>query len=642
MSSQDNDTAVFTDDQIKYLNDRLREQKKDLTDGRWWYFAMRLTSHMLVTLIPITILALLLTPVGDILGIRLDWFGPPSPSGSGDAELQPGKVAQSMRDMLTVIVPLFLGVAIWLVTVVAERRLKEYDATLDRFRDSNTKAFDDFRKEIREAEDRIGKRVEELVISKVVDRTQKSLTNLINKTRQAFSEETKESLKKLQQINNNIEARFGNLFDATTQLKGEGPLYSLGTVKDKARELFSIGQNADAINLVRQMLKAFESGRDDRSMRRPTGTLDDWFNLSAELGRRDQEYLALQVCFAGLEQQSGLPMPEGFAEWPDSLSPNYDLLAHAIKYAAEINAPELSSLLTLSGYDAETRRGREDWNWRSYTFVIDGLVSAGRTDEAIELAQAYLAAAGNNPDQQKVVTNLAGILSDCGRRAEASAILVKWLQDHPTLPAAQVVTRLIDLELGVAPSSRIVEWVNRGIRDLAEEQPTAGLGNLVYSRALAYDWQAHDAASRADQRAVATCARAALADYRLALQVGVNSALHTHIERRATLLRTLLGADGADDGTDGDTDDLSTSVKSTIQRILSVLATKDPNEACGLAASLLDRLPAFARGKVMEVLAHVAADEDFPPPLRSNIHRFIEQYGSKPETADRQPETVDS
>lgn len=636
--------SPFTKKQLNYLdehlNERLREQKKDLIGGRQQYFRMRLASHILVTGIPIAILALLLTPIGDLLGIRLGWFSaPPGSSVAAGAAIQPKAVLESMRDLLTVIVPLFLGIAIWLVTIVAERRLKEYDMTLDKFRDSSGKAYDDFRKEIREAEDRIGKRVEDLVLAKVIENTKNSISELIDNTKKSFQTDTEDSRKQLNEMRDAIEERYGRLVDTASYV---GHLTSISSVNSKLTELFDAGKNGDAFNLTLQLLDAFTRGRNDPTVHRPSGTLNDWFNLSAKLGQKDQEALALRVCLAGLEQQSGVPMPERIADWPSSLPPNYDLLAHAIKYAAEISAPELADLLDLSGYNAQTRQGRQDWTWRSYTFVMDGLERVGRADEAIVLAQAYLAQASIDPDQQKVVSNLAGIMSARGERVAAAQVLKDWLSAHPDLPAAQVVTHLIDWELGVAPPAQIIDWANRGIRDLAEKQPSANLGNLVYSRALAQDWQAYAAAARADRPTVTALAHAALNDYRLARQTEVNSSLYGQIDQRCKMLRALLVRFGDaepdsavtrqddSDVPDEGAHDLANTANSTLHQMMKILNIQQPDDTTYEAIrNLLNKLPVVARSAIKDYLLKAAGDEDYPGTLRANLRWFLDRYGKE-------------
>lgn len=347
----------------------------------------------------------------------------------------------------------------------------------------------------------------------------------------------------------------------------------------------------------------------------------------------------MRVCFAGLEQQSGLAFPERIADWPPHRPPNLDLLAHAVKYAAEINAPELESLLDLTGYDAKERKGRSDWPWRAFLFIMDGLASVGRADEAIDLAYGYLAKARGNPDQQKVVSNLAGIMSARGERTAAVKVLKDWLRTHPNLPAAQVVARLIDWEQGSETPEQIIDWANRGIRDLAEEQPSVNLGTLVYSRALAQDWHAHTAAAQSDGSVVAALARAALTDYKLARETNVSQSLYGQIDLRCKLLRALLvrygsnqsdiAATGLDEGNvqDEDGGDLVSSANSAFQQVIRMLSFREPDAATyGATRKLLDELPEIARSAVRAHLLRVAEDSDCPEMLRDKLRWFLERY----------------
>lgn len=80
-------------------------------------------------------------------------------------------------------------------------------------------------------------------------------------------------------------------------------LASVGRVHEDVSRMFASGQRDEAVLLVRDMLHQF---RTQTGTLRPAGDpKGDWFNLSAVLGRNDEEGLALEVCLAGLEQQNG-------------------------------------------------------------------------------------------------------------------------------------------------------------------------------------------------------------------------------------------------------------------------------------------------------------------------------------------------
>lgn len=624
-------TTEFTRQQIEYLNARLREQKDELHQGHRLYFWLRIFGHILITLIPIAILALLLTPIGDTLGIRLGWFTLP-PEAYKATTVQPKAILESMRDMLTVIVPLFLGIAIWLVTIVAERRLKTYDDTLSIFRDNNSKSFDDFRKEIRESEARIESKVETIVLAKVSKEAEAAIQQNVAESRSSFQMQTEASANSLMSISKELEIRFGKLVDTTRYVPDIGPLTSISLAHKKVSELFAADRQADAVVLTKALLQAFDEARDNTALQRPSGSLTHWFNLSSVLGKLGQEALALRVCLAGLEQQSGLPMPYRIADWPHSLLPDRDLLAHAIKYAATINAQELEALLRLSGYSSQFD-GRADWNWRSYVFIMDGLDAAGRKEEAIKLANSYLDRSRGDADQQKILANLAQIMETQGKRDEAITLLNEWLTQNPNLPAAQVVSRLIDWELGVTAPENIIDWANRGIRDLAEEQPSAALGNLVYNRALSQDWLAHEAAKKPDCPSVKRFARAALVDYQLARDTGVDQGLHRHIDQRGKMLKALLSLCG-DSGskTEGDaspveTDDSAESVKRVLAELMAILSASEPNdETYESAIALLNKLSVDIQPVALMLLSKFANDESAPVPLREKLRWFLDRH----------------
>lgn len=532
----------------------LEEAEANRAKGlRRHYGLFRVLGNLLVVLIPITVLLILFTPFGDWLGVRDDWFVIATDKAQAPLSVQRDAIRESTRNMLTVIVPMFLGITVWLVTVVAERRLKTYDETLDKFskesreRDAryDTK-MDQFRDEITDSEDRIQGRVSSSILATM----KQDLDGLVEQSLEDVREKTIAATVKVTDYSKRLEERFGPVVNAVVYDQSGHSLTSVGETHNRVTALHEEGKNAEAALLTQEVLLAFVRGRKDPSVVRPSGQLNDWFNLSAQLGRKDQEGLALRVCLAGLEQQSGVPLPEEISRWPAGVPANVDLLAHAIKYASSVNDGCLEGLLKLSGYDPVRASGTAMWNWRSYLFTMEALEAMGRADEAIALGKTYLAQSADDVDQQKVLSNLGGIMWSTGRRREATALLVQWLDDNPNLPSAQVLMRLIEWKLGAVDAETIVGWVDRGIRDLAEEQASANHGSLFFFRALGYDRMAHDAVAAGRSDEAIGAARRALDDYRLAKDVGVIGGYLQQIATRYTILTALLKQLGDGDAVD--------------------------------------------------------------------------------------------
>ncbi|MGX0904689.1 putative Holliday junction resolvase-like endonuclease [Roseovarius sp. MBR-79] len=78
---------------------------------------------------------LVFTGLGDLWGIQAGWVAATGEAEVGGAvSVNRDAVLESTRNMITVMGPIFIGLAIWMVTVVAERRLKTYDEALENMR----------------------------------------------------------------------------------------------------------------------------------------------------------------------------------------------------------------------------------------------------------------------------------------------------------------------------------------------------------------------------------------------------------------------------------------------------------------------------------------------------------------------------
>jgi len=334
------------------------------TDGRRWTARALWTGFaLIVTGLNLALFLLMFTDIGSTW-VQKGWFVANSAAGS-TVKVDTSAIEAATRNVIAVMGPLFTGLVLWLVTIVAERRLKAYDEAIEKLTEKLEKKFDDFKsateddikdfkKLVSESSDRLKKDntdsfttfregvekdseklkaetnatftafrndVEKFMekakaeieknleretgarVSAEIDSQKSRLDDAI----QSYKSELQESVSKSNTLAETLNDRFGAIADNAGYAKTKrGPLSSVGRVHKEVSELFAEGKRDEAVLMVRDMLEQFRS---QTGTLRPAGDLkDDWFNLSAVLGRNDEEGLALEVCLAGLEQQNGAPV----------------------------------------------------------------------------------------------------------------------------------------------------------------------------------------------------------------------------------------------------------------------------------------------------------------------------------------------
>lgn len=358
-----------------------------------------------------------------------------------------------------------------------------------------------------------------------------------------------------------------------------------------------------------------------------TGTSEDWFNLSAQLGQADQEGLALEACLHGMAQQIGRPFinADGSFDWPKGVQPEKDLLAHALQFAAATGSPYLAGLVALSGYDAATSTGQPGWwGWRNYQFTMSALVAVGRPDEAVRLGQRYLS---NGGDDERILVGLARIMDGLGQRREAEETVQRFLDDHPNVTTAQAVTLLLDWDDGTNPENTI-GLADRGLKSLALDQATASTSNLYLMRGLANDRAAHDPARNDRCRHITE----ALKDYSTASQLGIRDVRANAMRERRVVLERLAADLGCKDSVPpaapGLTEDAAEANKAhgLLSRLAAALSTGSKNEDLVLTArQILDQADGALRRNLVRTLRRVAKDDDVDADTRGNAAFVLDQ-----------------
>ncbi len=456
------------------------------------------------------------------------------------------------------------------------------------------------------------------------------------KSVEGIRDKLNEGISAVEEVKSEIEERFGHIAAYARGVADFGPITSVGAVHTRVTRLFREKKRREAVLLARELLDLF--GRDD-AQSRPAGNLNGWFNLSAELGMNDEELLALEVTLAGLAQQNHAPVfKNGKANWQDrSVPPDQDLLAHAVMYAREINDPRLADILTLGGYDKDDSTGRATWGWRNYSFTMQALAGLGRIDEALALGEAFVKEREPDIDSHKVVAAHATILRKVGREKDAIKLLKDWLKKHPDLPAAHVLTDLIGWQEGRIPDAQIIDLATRGIRDLAEEQPSSSLSNYYYRRALAHDRLAHAAAGKADTATACKHVEHALRDYAMAQTTAARSSSMASLltaPDRVKVLRDLAnrlgcklpddlsdGPGGGSEGGAGGSASPEDAVKDLLIRILPVIAEESlpAAERAAQVGKILSEAEETPRSLALAFLQAQTEDEDTPAELRKAL-----------------------
>ena len=97
--------------------------------GHWLMWGGLFLNAILLLLL----FALYFTPVGEWAGFQARWLQSVDPI-RGSNTPENAAVLAATRNLITVLGPIFIGLAVWMVTVVAERRLKHYDETQEKLR----------------------------------------------------------------------------------------------------------------------------------------------------------------------------------------------------------------------------------------------------------------------------------------------------------------------------------------------------------------------------------------------------------------------------------------------------------------------------------------------------------------------------
>lgn len=667
----------------KLIEEELEKQRKEVEHSRrravTTYDALRTVIFTVQTGFILALWALLLTPFGQYVGFQNDWFYVASQSiaqqkaTTGDPTVvvgNPDEIIAATRNLISVLGPILIALFVWVVAFMAERRLKNYDETIERIRSEQraeqlrmlaeqektresiqrevkeiSKAKEEIPVSIRNAEETIERRLRESlkvdIRNAITEETDRSVQEAISTGLRNLNEKVNDAVSGFNQRSDQLEKRFGRIADTVHYSVSNGVLTSVGKVHEEVSKLFSSSRAAEAVTLTLELIeqalpwRAEPNWSKSQSKRRPVGALDDWFNLSAVLGRHDEEGLALEVCMAGLAQQVQRPLYLGDVwNWPEKTLPNKDLIAHALQYASVTGHSSLKDLLKISGFDSKKTTPEKAWNWRNYSFTMEALVSDNQTSKAIELGKKYLSSGGTD---ERIVVKLAEIQRHGGDAEEAKKTLLEWLDGSGDRPSPQVITWLLDRSPTEVSAEKVIEWSSRGIRDLAMEQPTASLSNLYFKRALAYDRLAFtvslDLSQISDQNTkgdsiekLRSYINSALKDFSTTKQLGMSGVRLQSLDQRESALRRLANDFGlllAEESKGGGNS--VPTIKSVTESILAQLEMSgESQEAFDQCEQELSRLPIKSQQLVVSFLSKLRHRQSLPESLRITLGAFLD------------------
>ncbi|MBF0157193.1 MAG: tetratricopeptide repeat protein [Magnetococcales bacterium] len=349
-----------------------------------------------------------------------------------------------------VAVTIFLALVGWL----GLKRTELYDSEMSRMREEMDRRGTEIRESAKE-------RIEGIAgtyMAKQFDRRKKDVVDELNRLAGEIKDLSIAAKIDIDERINEVDGRLqrfgwlGKLDLGIASSLEEGRITSAGMSHEVVARLFAERKVPQAIAAVRQVLS-------DSNV---VGSPDDWFNLSAELGRQDQEALALQACERGLEFHPR----------------NVDLLSHAVQFASKVGDFDKAR----GFYNSLMQIGCGEWNWRAFVFVGDYLEAIGEIDKAFEININFRE---RIPSDERAYSQTAMILKKLGRLKELVALCKEGMKRVPRAPQLGLILSGAYNELG--EHEKAIEATDVGLEGAAEAQPSASQAAILFERACAFD-----------------------------------------------------------------------------------------------------------------------------------------------------------
>nr|VFK56560.1 MAG: TPR repeat-containing protein [Candidatus Kentron sp. TUN] len=194
--------------------------------------------------------------------------------------------------------------------------------------------------------------------------------------------------------------------------------------------------------------------------------------------------------------------------WNISLKAS-DLLSSSIKY--------LSSNGDIDDADKLIERlqgvPKEYWNWRAFVFLGDYLKLMDRFDEAFALYEEFKQ---QLPHDERAYSQHGGVFQQWGKHDRAIEIFEEGLRK--TQKAPQTALMLAESYIEVGEYVKAIVSTERAIEGTADEQPSANIAEIFWTRAKARDALIHTNAIT-EQAELAESIGSAIVDYQAALSM---------------------------------------------------------------------------------------------------------------------------
>jgi tetratricopeptide (TPR) repeat protein len=410
--------------------------------------------------------------------LHLASTAPMSASAGGNA----GRVTEKaeFRDLLTILVPMFAAGVAFVVSAAGMKRLQSYDDELAKARNERREDEKLLRKEASEAAEKLRQQLKDEqgelreriaadaanTLAKQLEDARKQLDLLEQRAAKSIESAAHNTRDAVETIGAQLRRDFGFLVGRSSLAElGENTPVSVGSLQEDLSRLFQAGDRESrtaALDMLRTALARPE---------RMFGSPDDWFNLSAELGRNNLEAQAMQVCEAALSRFNDPRNPD--------LPPNSDLLAHTIEFATKLGQWEKCERWLA----VAEKIGREKWNWRLFVFVGDYL--SARNDE-----QAFLHLNEDFsqflPYDENPYSQLAQYWRNRGRLDKALEAIERGLAQR-TFRAPRLLLHQAEVLLDMGRYREVIETTDKALGATANDQAAVAQWALLLQRANAFD-----------------------------------------------------------------------------------------------------------------------------------------------------------
>lgn len=418
----------------------------------------------------------------------------PVPNGKGD-----------FRDLLTILVPMFAAGVAFVVSAAGMRRLQSYDDEIARARDErrvDEKAFRaelatssaSLRKQFEEAQE--GQRKQEIELRKSLEeRTDKSndllkkelsdfkdavdkasgaivdrkwvelQSNFVSLTDKAASDANKYASEAAQRVGQQI----SDFEKDYSFLKGqdfvsaysEHSIVSVGHLHSEMSKLIAQSKSDEAISILKAAIAKPE---------RMVGDPNDWFNISAVLGRSDDEYYGLLVCDTALNRFGRFDDPD--------YKPNIDLLAHAIQFATKLGEWAQAQRYV----DKAENLNRSNWNWRLFVFIGDYFDALSNTEAFKAVNEDFKQLL---PFDEHPYSQMGGYWERRGQLDKSLEVLEEGITKLKR--CSRLLLRKADILLDMGRYVEVIAVCARALETSAEEQPGIAVSAIAFMRANALD-----------------------------------------------------------------------------------------------------------------------------------------------------------